>query len=392
MLPNAAVCSGWTWPDAESSVHQARNRRRLASSASGEGDSGQAIQAALEAAIAWVGICLELEILSNPVTESRDNRNGIVYVLSRLEWYWNLVSLLLDKNKAEQSSAGLRVQLEKHVVQLYGKLLSYQIQSICLYHRNWAAVIGRDLLKIDDWAGQLSEIQKAEAAVQRDMEQYNTEKSKIYLRDLAVAAWSQEAKLQDIHSAIEDQTRQQEKRYQDVRYDKCMQDLHGGLLRDSYRWILDHVDFQRFRDDPQSRLLWVKGDPGKGKTMLLCGIIDELEEGFNCLLSYFFCQATETQLSNAASVLRGLIYLLILQQPSLISRVRSKYDGTGEKLFQGINVWVSLIEILTPSINIRGPRVADADGRIETRRVKCGMTPAVWINSEFHGLTYVEAY
>ncbi|KAG7424474.1 Vegetative incompatibility protein HET-E-1 [Fusarium oxysporum f. sp. raphani] len=326
----------------------------------------KAVQAAPEAAVAWVGVCLGLEILSNPVTEARYNRNGIAYVLSRMEWYWNLVSLLLDENKAEQSSAGLRVQLEKHVVQLYEKLLSYQVKSVCLYHRNWAAVVLRDVFRLDDWAGQLDEIQDAEAAVRTDSDQYNTEQSKSYLRKLTDAAGALEINLQDIHSAIEDQTRQQEKRHRDDKYEKCMQDLHvtdprqdkkriqdtkGGLLRDSYHWILDHDDFQRFRDDPQSRLLWIKGDPGKGKTMLLCGIIDELEKGPNSLLSYFFCQATEAALSNAASVLRGLIYLLITQQPSLISYVRSKHDITGEKLFQGINVWVSLVEILTDMLN-----------------------------------------
>ncbi|KAM6516799.1 hypothetical protein FSOLCH5_007741 [Fusarium solani] len=170
-----------------------------------------AVKAAPEAAVAWVGVCLGLEILSNPVTESRDNRKGIAYVLSRMEWYWNLVSLLLDENKAERSSAGLRVQLEQHVVQLYVKLLSYQVKSVCLYHRNWAAVIGRDMVKIDDWSGQLSEIQEAEAAVQRDMEQYNTEESKTQLRKLTDAASAIEMNLQDIHSAIQDQTRQQEK-------------------------------------------------------------------------------------------------------------------------------------------------------------------------------------
>ncbi|KAK2669081.1 NACHT nucleoside triphosphatase [Fusarium oxysporum f. sp. vasinfectum] len=306
----------------------------------------KAIQAAPEAAIAWVGVCLGLEILSNPVTEARYNRNGIAYVLARMEWYWNLVSLLLDKNKAEQSSAGLRVQLEKHVVQLYEKLLSYQVKSVCLYHRNWAAVVLRDVLRLDDWAGQLDDIQKAEAVVRTDSDQYNTEQSKIYLRKLTDTASALEMNLQGIHSAIKDQTRQQEKRYQDAKYEKCMQDLHvadprkdkkriqdtkGGLLRDSYRWILDHAKFQQFRDDPQTRLLWIKGDPGKGKTMLLCGIIDELEEGIH----------------NATSALRGLIYLLIIQQPSLISYLRSKHDVTGEKLFQGINVWVSLVEILT---------------------------------------------
>ncbi|KAK7571598.1 hypothetical protein V3481_018809 [Fusarium oxysporum f. sp. vasinfectum] len=290
-----------------------------------------------------------------------------------MEWYWNLVSLLLDENKVEQSSAGLRVQLEKHVVQLYKKLLSYQVKSVCLYHRNWAAVILRDVFQLDDWAGQLDDIQKAEAAVRTDSDQYNTEQSKIYLQKLTDTASALEMNLQGIHSAIKDQTRQQEKRYQDAKYEKCMQDLHvtdpredkkrtqdtkGGLLRDSYRWILDHAKFQQFRDDPQSRLLWIKGDPGKGKTMLLCGIIDELEKEPNSLLSYFFCQATEAQLSNAASVLRGLIYLLIIQQPSLISYLRSKHEVTGEKLFQGINVWVSLVEILTDML--KDPTLKDA--------------------------------
>ncbi|KAI8668591.1 Vegetative incompatibility protein HET-E-1 [Fusarium keratoplasticum] len=326
----------------------------------------KAVHAAPEAAVAWVGVCLGLEILSNPVTEARDNRKGIAYVLSRMEWYWNLVSLLLDENKAEQSSAALRVQLEKHVVQLYEKLLSYQMKSVCLYHRNWAAVIGRDMVKIDDWAGQLSEIQEAEAAVQRDMEQYNNEESKMQLRKLTDAASAIEMNLQDIHSAIQDQTRQQERRHQDDGDKQCLKDLRetdprddktriqdtkGGLLRDSYRWILDNDDFQRWRDDPQSQLLWIKGDPGKGKTMLLCGIIDELEKEPGTCLSYFFCQATEAQLSNATAVLRGLIYLLVDQQPSLISHVRKKHDHAGKQLFEDGNAWEALSKILAAMLN-----------------------------------------
>ncbi|KAH7146060.1 hypothetical protein EDB81DRAFT_484509 [Dactylonectria macrodidyma] len=47
----------------------------------------KAVHAAPEAAVAWVGVCLRLEILSNPVTEACDNRKGIAYVLSRMEWY-----------------------------------------------------------------------------------------------------------------------------------------------------------------------------------------------------------------------------------------------------------------------------------------------------------------
>ncbi|OBS17519.1 hypothetical protein FPOA_12011 [Fusarium poae] len=322
----------------------------------------KAVQAAPEAAIAWVGVCLGLEILSNTVTESRDNREGMAYVLSRMDWYWNLVSLLLDENKKEQSSAGLRVQLEEHVVQLYEKLLSYQVKSVCLYHRNWGTVVLRDGLRLDDWAGRLDDIKEAEAAVQRDMDQYNTVNSKRQFRELTDAAHDLAVDLQHIHSAVQDQTRQQDKRHQDDKDKKCEHDLFvtdprkdkeriknlkGGLLENCYCWILGHADYLKFRDDQQSRLLWITGDPGKGKTMLLCGIIDELEKGPNSPLSYFFCQATEPQLNNAVSVLRGLIYLLIIHQESLISYVRSEYDHTGEKLFQGSNVWVSLVGILT---------------------------------------------
>lgn len=67
--------------------------------------------------------------------------------------------------------------------------------------------------------------------------------------------------------------------------------VKDGLLVDAYRWVFDNPDFKRWHHRLESRLLWIKGDPGKGKTMLLCGIIDELERpvtvnGGN--LAYFF--------------------------------------------------------------------------------------------------------
>jgi hypothetical protein len=96
-------------------------------------------------------------------------------------------------------------------------------------------------------------------------------------------------------------------------------------------------------------LLWIKGDPGRGKTMLVCGIIDEMsrEKDAAALLSYFFCQATDSRINNAVAVIRGLIYMLIEQQPTLISHVREKYDHAGKPLFEDANAWVTLSDILT---------------------------------------------
>ncbi|CAM1503447.1 Fc.00g082230.m01.CDS01 [Cosmosporella sp. VM-42] len=133
----------------------------------------------------------------------------------------------------------------------------------------------------------------------------------------------------------------------DPRDDKKRIESKDKLLKDSYGWILDNADYQQWHNDEQSRLLWIKGDPGKGKTMLLCGIIDELNKETGWLLSYFFCQATDSRINSATAVLRGLIYLLVDKQPSLLSHVQEKYNHAGKGLFEDVNAWVALSEILT---------------------------------------------
>src|SRR5690606_21747764 len=113
--------------------------------------------------------------------------------------------------------------------------------------------------------------------------------------------------LDNIHKAILAQSERQEQILADEENRKCRQDLHrtdprddkkrieqtkGGLLKDSYRWILENSTFKAWLGDHDSRLLWIRGGAGKGKTMLLCGIIDELETSTSpdMPLSYFFCQ------------------------------------------------------------------------------------------------------
>jgi hypothetical protein len=160
-------------------------------------------------------------------------------------------------------------------------------------------------------------------------------------------------------SAEETQKCIQSLRTTDPRDDKTrIEETKGGLLKVSYCWILHNSDFRQWQNDQQSKLLWIKGDPGKGKTMLLCGIINELETSIakEDLLCYFFCQATDSRINNATAVLRGLLYLLVDQQPLLISHVRKKYDSAGQALFEDTNAWVALSKVFTniledPSLN-----------------------------------------
>ncbi|KAF1812310.1 hypothetical protein P152DRAFT_507620 [Eremomyces bilateralis CBS 781.70] len=139
---------------------------------------------------------------------------------------------------------------------------------------------------------------------------------------------------------LEDEINKLEKCTRDLRLTdprddkKRIEESKGGLLEGSYRWILENRDFQQWRYSQQNWLLWIKGDPGKGKTMLLCADSD--------LLSYFFCQATDSSINNATAVMRGLIYLLVDQQPYLILHVRRKYDEAGKTLFEDSNAWTKI--------------------------------------------------
>ncbi|KAL7793996.1 hypothetical protein V8C43DRAFT_280834 [Trichoderma afarasin] len=174
----------------------------------------------------------------------------------------------------------------------------------------------------------------------------------------------------NIQSPAADQTDQclKDLRLTDPRDDKTrIQQTKGGLLKESSNWIFENETFKQWRDDEQNTLLWIKGDPGKGKTMLLCAIVDELTPGTklakpidktnNTFLSYFFCQGTDSRINNATAILRGLIYLIIIQDRSLISHIQEKYNHASKDLFLDANAWVALSEML---LNIlHDPKVAD---------------------------------
>ncbi|KAK1247146.1 LOW QUALITY PROTEIN: hypothetical protein MKX08_000948 [Trichoderma sp. CBMAI-0020] len=143
-------------------------------------------------------------------------------------------------------------------------------------------------------------------------------------------------------------------RITDPRHDKLrIESTKGGLLEDSYSWIFEHGDFQQWHDNKDRPLLWIKGDPGKGKTMLLCGIIDKLrnQSSPKTLITYFFCQAGDSRINSATAVLRGLTYLAIDEQPQLISLIQSKYRHGKKTIFEDTNAWTALSGILSAMLN-----------------------------------------
>lgn len=126
---------------------------------------------------------------------------------------------------------------------------------------------------------------------------------------------------------------------------KNIEHVKGGLLKGSYEWILHHPNFLQLQNDSGKQLLWIKGDPGHGKTMLLIGIIEELEHSApEANLAYFFCQGTNAPMNTSKATLRGLIYRLIRKRPPLIAHVREIYDRH-KSIFEDGSSFFALSEV-----------------------------------------------
>ncbi len=121
------------------------------------------------------------------------------------------------------------------------------------------------------------------------------------------------------------------------------------LLEESCAWIFEEHAFLTWLKEDQSPMLWIHGDPGKGKSMLMIAIIAKLsvrrEPRHNGFV-FFFCDAADERRRTAISALRGIIYQLICQHPLLLQYLQREYDRERNQLFSSPNALQALWRIL----------------------------------------------
>lgn len=327
-----------------------------------------AVQSIPQAALPWAGVCIGLQILLNPAKATKSNLSGIVHVISRMDWYCALTEHLLNKDCVNESLEMILPQLEAKVLALYKALLLYQMKSVCSYYRQQGLVFLRNLVSWDDWDNDLKTVEDAEATLQKDSDQYNKLHAKSALAQLVERAKSMEELLGDIHRTLREFLTFQKELQLDEIDRKCRWDLRvvdprddmkkienkkDTLLLEAYEWVLGTEQYMRFTqwdgpiDHSSCQLLWIKGHAGTGKTMLLMGIIRSIEKrqdfrapGISC----FFCQGTDVTLNSATAALRSLVWMLVVEQPNLMSHLRKKYTDSGAALFQDSNAFFALSE------------------------------------------------
>ncbi len=280
-----------------------------------------------------------------------------------MAWYCALSEHLL---KGSEEYYKVLEELKTKVVALYKALLRYQMESTCSYHRHQGYVFLRGVVQRDDWGSLLQAVKDAEDDLRNESDLFRNLEQNTLLAELVRRGEDAQSSLGDIHQTLQEFIALQKQTQLDVHDKKCLQDLFlvdphddmekieskkDKLLEGAYSWILSTEEYAAFTNwasidsTSSSSLMWVKGDAGTGKTMLLMGIIRHLSSQpatYVPSVSHFFCQGTDKTLNSATAALRSLMWLLLVQQPHLLSHLRSKHENAGSSLFDGDAAFISL--------------------------------------------------
>lgn len=122
-------------------------------------------------------------------------------------------------------------------------------------------------------------------------------------------------------------------------------------------WILTTPQLVNWLNSPRnssiettSRILWIQGNPGQGKTTLAMYITEALTKSFSAdasrSLGYFFCDTSYANRANANAILRGLLWQFYTSNPELIpAYARQRYGQLKEKLFRDFDsLWTLFLE------------------------------------------------
>lgn len=126
------------------------------------------------------------------------------------------------------------------------------------------------------------------------------------------------------------------------------------LFEPACEWIFKNSEFQQWRDGAYPPGLWLHGGPGKGKTKLLCSVLNHLLDSArvapissdpSLVVTYSFFSDSDGD-REASFVVATLIHGLAKQQPSYLRLISEAYDHENKYPFQGKRPFTALAGIL----------------------------------------------
>ena len=252
----------------------------------------------------------------------------------------------------------LTTDLENKMVQLYSKILEYQIRLMRQSSHNWALRYGRDIFKSDEWKTMSSQIQDLDSICSRIAEELGQEELEAGKKesnmkiDNLMQSWN--AGLRELHEqgmntymalnthASEDRSwREREDLRRLLQALRAKNPYRDQMERTATRqagtcnWFLKHSYFQTWRKDVSSRLLWVSANPGCGKSVLSKCLVEEklaTLDPQHATVCYFFFKDVSPDSRSITKALSAILHQLFTNIPGLVEHALPAFDENGDEV------------------------------------------------------------
>lgn len=120
------------------------------------------------------------------------------------------------------------------------------------------------------------------------------------------------------------------------------------------QWILGHPTFASWFNDAESSLLWLKGHPGCGKTVLASFLAQHLKDRHTsdaaCDVWVYFCDDKVKKQKDAKNILLGIIHQIVRRHHSLVRVVQKVFERQGPTLIQSFAaLWETFFQLMEHS-------------------------------------------
>jgi hypothetical protein len=229
--------------------------------------------------------------------------------------------------------------LERAMINLYAKILEFQIKAAKYYGMSTLERTARNTVKRDNWDNLHKQIDELDGICKEQMRIADAESiHAIYdiVEKVEKQLTDQEKKKEEVLSWVSNI--QVENDHQTVRNKKL-----GSRYWDSGQWLLEHDEYKKWKV-ARSEVFWLQGGMGAGKTCLVSIIIQQLaKEAAGEHVAYFYCSRLYT---DPTDIIRSFLVQLAYNADgtSIAKELVENYNQRHNADFDSsLGKWVSVL-------------------------------------------------
>ncbi|KAK3389595.1 hypothetical protein B0H63DRAFT_464007 [Podospora didyma] len=325
------------------------------------------------ASLAWSGICAILSIIAAPSTQQLAMRDGLFYVMEKMEWYMAISRLTLDDmTHNSRGILSLRDLTKFKIGSLFQTLLEFEIKAVCTIHGLSPLTRAlRAILLIDDWNTRLDQVKSLEAEISGYLVQVNSAATTTALIQISQDTAKLSGVLRELKN-IREQGNDERLRAEESRrleligrfstettcpyLDRMM--AVSKRVPGTCEWFQTHNKYRDWLGSPDGGLLLLSADPGCGKSVLSRFLVDEIlpVKMPRDTICYFFFKDSPDQ-NNTPAALCALIHQILSSKPALTDTIRAEILENGNALTVKERVLWKIFEKLTLTLQKQGSSV-----------------------------------